>query len=88
MARIASLADWLAALESSAGERLRRLELISVSWSELKRSYVEKSDAGSLERRCVSAVCVEAQLNALKRTTRWFGPILGSPLKGVIHHLT
>jgi hypothetical protein len=56
--------------------------------SELQSGYLTKAEANSLELRCASKAFVDEQLNFLKRVTRSFPPIAGSPLKGIIHHLT
>jgi hypothetical protein len=64
------------------------LESSYATKSELQADYVTKSDANSLEQRCASKASVEEELNFLKRVTGGFPPIAGSPLKGIIHHLT
>jgi hypothetical protein len=49
---------------------------------------VTRSPANTLEARCASKAYVEEKLNFLKRVTGSFPPIPGSPLNGIIHHLT
>jgi hypothetical protein len=56
--------------------------------SVLQSTYVTRSDANSLEQRCASKAYVEEELKFLKRVTGSFPLITGSPLKGIIHHLT
>jgi hypothetical protein len=55
---------------------------------QLQADYVTRADANSLEQRCASKAYVDEELKFLKRVTGSFPPIPGSPLKGIIHHLT
>jgi hypothetical protein len=54
----------------------------------LQADYVTRSDANRLEQRCASKAYVEGELTFLKRVIRTVPLIPGSPLKGIIHHLT
>jgi hypothetical protein len=74
-------------LESIYAKR-SELESNYAKRSELQANYVTKSDANSLEQRCASKASVEDELKFLKRVTRSFPAIAGSPLNGIIHHLT
>jgi hypothetical protein len=64
------------------------LETNYAKTSELQADYVTRADANSLEQRCASKASVDEELHCLRRVTRSFPPITGSPLKGIIHHLT
>jgi hypothetical protein len=64
------------------------LETKYATKSDLQSNYFTKSDAKSLELRCASKASVEEELKFLKRVTRSFPAIAGSPLNGIIHHLT
>jgi hypothetical protein len=56
--------------------------------ADLQANYLTKADANALELRCASKAYVEDELHFIRIVTRKFPPIPGSPLKGIINHLT
>jgi hypothetical protein len=64
------------------------LETKYATKSTLQSTYLTKADANGLEQRCASKAYVEEELKFLKLITCRFVLIPGSPLRGIIHHLT
>jgi hypothetical protein len=56
--------------------------------ADLRANYLTKSDANTLELRCASKAYVDQELNILRTLIGKFPLIAGSPLKGIINHLT
>jgi hypothetical protein len=64
------------------------IERVYAQKSDLQTNYQTKVEANSLELRCASKAFVDEQLAFLKLLTGSFPLIPGSPLNGIIHHLT
>jgi hypothetical protein len=90
LSRLSSVEASLAAFRSSAQGRLDLLESTCVSRSDLEADYPKKSDLETNYTRTSDLAANYARKSDLfvKRVTESFPLIPGSPLNGIIHHLT